>query len=94
MTEEERCGRAGCEREADYRIQGPAAAPVVRCRWHADAVWRPHGAAARVTALHGEVPEIDTAPSARGTLLPLLLVVGFVLVVVVGFAVIAPVMLD
>jgi hypothetical protein len=86
------CGHAGCRREADYRIERPGAADRLRCRWHADAAWRPHGAAARVVALHGEVPAIQTTAGRRRTLLPALLLFVALVVVVLGFAVIAPLM--
>lgn len=87
------CGHAGCRRDADYRVEVPGAAPALRCRWHADELWRPHGAAARVVALDAEVPEIDTSRARRGTVGPAVVLAIFVVVVAVGFAVLAPIML-
>ncbi len=87
------CGHAGCRREADYRVVVDGRPERLRCRWHVDAAWRPHGAGAEVTALHGEVPPIDPAAErTRRSLLPALLLLVTVLVVVLGFAVIAPLM--
>lgn len=83
------CGHPGCTREADYAI-GDAGTP--RCRWHADAAWRPLAPGVLVTRLHAEVPEIDPTRGRRGVGAPLLLLVALV-VVVLGFAAIAPVML-
>jgi hypothetical protein len=87
------CGHPGCRRDADYRITAPAVPAAVRCRWHADSSWRPHGSAARVVALHAEVPSIDPTRDRRGGLLAALVIAACLLIVVLGFAVIAPVML-
>lgn len=85
------CGHRGCTREADYAI-GSGTEPLLRCRWHADAVWRALAPAVAVRRLHDEVPEIDPARERRGLSGPLLLALALV-VVVLGFAAIAPVML-
>ncbi|MCW3040430.1 MAG: hypothetical protein JWM31_2335 [Solirubrobacterales bacterium] len=87
------CDHAGCTREADYRVQIDGRPALLRCRWHADAAWRPHAGTVTVAPLHGEVPLIDTHAGRRATLLPALLIALCLVLVVVGFAVIAPVML-
>ncbi len=87
------CGHPGCGREADYRVAVPGATAHLCCRWHVDALWRPHGAAASVEPLHRDAPAIDTAASARRAVLPAVLVVALGVVVLVGFAALAPVLL-
>ena len=87
------CGHPGCRREVDYRVAVPGGRDALRCRWHTDALWRPHGAAASVEPLHRDAPPIDTAASARRSSLPAVLLLALGLVVLVGFAALAPVLL-
>ncbi len=90
MDDEPRCGKPRCTRIADYRVTLPGAEPALRCRWHTDELWRPQRQTAEVDRLHREVPEIDLSRSARATLAPALIAVACVLIVAIGFAVIAP----
>jgi hypothetical protein len=92
MDGEPQCDRPRCTRVADYRVTVPGAEPALRCRWHADELWRPQRQTAQVERLHREVPEIDLSRSARATLAPALIALACIAIVAIGFAVIAPIL--
>lgn len=87
------CAHPGCRRDAEYRVATPDRPVTLRCRWHVDEAWRPHGAAATVTAIYGDAPPIDTTRTTRRPPVGALVLGALFVLVVLGFAALAPVLL-